>query len=44
MKILIDSIETSDSEIEIPFSHFIDALLLNDLNSGTILVGCFRNR
>ena len=34
---LIDSIETSDSEIEIPFSHFIDALLLNDLNSVTTL-------
>ena len=34
---LIDSIETSDSEIEIPFSHFIDALLLNDLNSATTL-------
>ena len=34
---LIDSIETTDSEIEIPFSHFIDALLLNDLNSGTTL-------
>ena len=34
---LIDSIETSDSEIEIPFSHFIDALLLNELNSGTTL-------
>ena len=33
----IDSIETSDSEIEIPFSHFIDALLLYDLNSVTTL-------
>ena len=34
---LMDSIETSNSEIEIPFSYFIDALLLNEINSDTII-------
>ena len=34
---LIDTIETRDSEIEIPFSYFIDALTLHNLNNGTIL-------
>ena len=34
---LIDTIETRDSEIEIPFSYFIDALTLHNFNSGTIL-------
>ena len=34
---LMDSIETSNSEIEIPFSYFTDALLLNEINSDTII-------
>ena len=35
--ILMDSIVTSDSGIEIPLSHFIDEFLSNELNNGILL-------